>query len=287
MTFHMPSRLSRRSNLGFTKVLSRALRRRLVRKLLSAALIVNLFIWPGSVVALKQLPMLASTAFEVTGNYASLASVLIRWLFGGHDTERQETPEERISRVATVQLSPGKIVSYQTQTVTFTALGVDFAGRTIPGLSFTWESSNPDKVVIDEAGRATSIAPGLAIITCHAGAAVGTAPVLVRPGLRPRQTDAEWRTDQIASPAPGRRQAQVSCLISGISSRQRLTLKAAAMPGTTLDLMKYGVSRATLLERREIGQWSQLRLAPFFPKAVTSRSRYRSSDSVVAALAQV
>jgi hypothetical protein len=38
--------------------------------------------------------------------------------------------------------------------------------------------------------------PGLARITCRAGAVLATAPVLIRPNHRPRQTRAEWRADQ-------------------------------------------------------------------------------------------
>ena len=138
MAFHIPARLFPCLRLSISHVLSHAFRRSLVRKVLSSALVVSLVVCPGSALTIKQLPMLASTAFEQASSYSGLGAAVVRWLFGVNDTERRETPEERISRVSTLLLSPARIVVYQNQMVTFTATGVDFAGRTIPGLSFTW-----------------------------------------------------------------------------------------------------------------------------------------------------
>ncbi|HEX8090579.1 MAG TPA: hypothetical protein VF762_17095 [Blastocatellia bacterium] len=64
------------------------------------------------------------------------------------------------------------------------------------GVKFTWESSDPDKLEIDEAGQATFLRPGLARITCRAGSAQAIAPVLIRPGHHPPQSDSQWQADQ-------------------------------------------------------------------------------------------
>ncbi|MFY9555891.1 MAG: hypothetical protein WAV20_04795 [Blastocatellia bacterium] len=60
----------------------------------------------------------------------------------------------------------------------------------------SWESSDSTKLEIDAAGRARFLQRGLVRITCRAGSVSATAAVLIRPNLRPRQSDAEWRLDQ-------------------------------------------------------------------------------------------
>jgi RHS repeat-associated protein len=105
-----------------------------------------------------------------------------------------------VSRIA---ISPLKFVGYTNQKMSFSALGADFADRVIEGVRFTWQSSNPAIVEIDDSGEATFLSPGIASITCSAGAAVAVAPVLVRPGPRPLQTDAQWLADQNSISATG------------------------------------------------------------------------------------
>jgi hypothetical protein len=88
------------------------------------------------------------------------------------------------------------LVGYLGETVAFTAVGTDWRGEVVHGLKFTWEPSDPRKIIIDETGRAKFLEPGLAHIICRAGPVQETAAVLVRPGARPRQTDDEWINDQ-------------------------------------------------------------------------------------------
>ncbi|MFY9611288.1 MAG: hypothetical protein WAU45_22100 [Blastocatellia bacterium] len=101
-----------------------------------------------------------------------------------------------MGRVARIQISPHRFVAYEGQSQNFSARPVNIAGQTIQGVRFSWESSDPDKVQIEDAGRATFLEPGRARITCRAGTAQASVPVLVRPGRRPRQSDAEWWADQ-------------------------------------------------------------------------------------------
>ena len=77
---------------------------------------------------------------------------------------------------------------------------MNFADQTIQGVRFSWESSDPDKVQIDDTGRALFHRPSRAFITCRAGTVQATVPVLVRPGGWPRQSDQEWRADQEGLP---------------------------------------------------------------------------------------
>src|SRR5215208_4344898 len=97
-------------------------------------------------------------------------------------SSRQETPADRKNYVSRIQITPLKFVGYHGQAVNFTALPLNFNGETIQGVRFDWESSDNDKVQIDDSGRATFLQPGLARIICRAGSISAAAPVLVRPG---------------------------------------------------------------------------------------------------------
>jgi hypothetical protein len=103
---------------------------------------------------------------------------------------------DRASAVAHIQINPIKLVGYEEDGATFTATPSDFLDRTVQGVKFSWESSNTTKLEIDDAGRARFLQPGLVRITCRAGSAIASAPVLIRPNRRPRQSDDEWRVDQ-------------------------------------------------------------------------------------------
>jgi hypothetical protein len=105
---------------------------------------------------------------------------------------------DRAAAVSRVQINPIKYVGYENEGNTFTARPSDFLDRTVQGVKFSWESSDTTKLQIDDAGRARFLQPGLAWVTCRAGTATSTAPVLIRSGHRPRQSDAEWRVDQQA-----------------------------------------------------------------------------------------
>ena len=121
-----------------------------------------------------------------------------RLLTQSAQSPHRDAPGDRIAVVAHLQLTPARLVAYLNENVVFTALPTDYLDRTVQGVPVTWESSNPDKVQIDDSGRATCLQPGLARITCRAGSISATAPMFVRPNRRPVQTDAEWRADQSA-----------------------------------------------------------------------------------------
>lgn len=103
---------------------------------------------------------------------------------------------ERTARVAAISISPHRLVGYIGETVTFVAMGTGLDGSPAHGAKFQWESSDTNKLTIDEAGVATMLHPGMVIVTARAGAAVQAAPVLIRPARRRVQTDEEWRVDQ-------------------------------------------------------------------------------------------
>jgi RHS repeat-associated protein len=174
------------------------------RKLICLILILNLLTWPGADFALRQLPLIAAAAFDLTADSLGRASMLMkRVLAAAAAAPKQETMEDRHAQVARVRITPSKFVGYEGQAVTFSALGTDLYDRAIQGVKLTWQSSDADKILIDEAGRATFLKPGLATISCRAGAAQATAPVLIRPGRRPLQTDAQWLADQARLSADG------------------------------------------------------------------------------------
>jgi RHS repeat-associated protein len=151
-------------------------------------------------------PALASSAATLAGHSVKRIPALFSFLLGlASGEERSETLDDRLAQVARVRVSPATYVGYSGDTLTFGAIGTNFANETVQGVVFDWESSDPASVQIDDTGRATFLRPGLTTINCRAGTASTTARVLVRSGARPRQTDAEWKADQdsLADGEPG------------------------------------------------------------------------------------
>ena len=125
-----------------------------------------------------------------------VASSWFNMLFGAQEA-RPEDASDRIAQVRTIRLSPSRFVAYQGESLTFQAIGMNFAGETVQGVVFdSWDSSDSASVQVDDSGRARFLNPGLTTITCRAGAAVAVARVLIKQGRRPRQRDQEWKTDQ-------------------------------------------------------------------------------------------
>jgi hypothetical protein len=155
----------------------------------------NLLIWPGTGLTLRQVSVFAATAIDTTTDSLTFFPRLFRNLFG-QSTRRRERQADRLAAVSRIEISPRRLVAYQEDTFTFSALATDSLGRTIQGVRFSWESANPDKVQIDDTGRATFLQPGLTSIICRAGLVEASRQVLIRQGRRPVQTDEEWRQDQ-------------------------------------------------------------------------------------------
>jgi RHS repeat-associated protein len=126
--------------------------------------------------------------------------VAVKWfrriLRSAAKPRRRDTLADRVAQVAHIQVSPPRFVGYLGQSQDFSALPTNNADQTIQGVKFSWESSNPEKVAIDDTGHARFLQPGLARLTCRAGTTQATVRVLVRPGQRPHQSDAEWLLDQ-------------------------------------------------------------------------------------------
>ena len=109
---------------------------------------------------------------------------------------QQETTRSRSNRVATISVSPGKIVGYQGQRISFSAIGKDGSGEIVQGARFHWSSSDTARLEIDDSGQATCIAPGLVWVTASTAFVSTRVPVLIRSGAKPTQTDSEWEADQ-------------------------------------------------------------------------------------------
>src|ERR1044071_8533965 len=180
----------------FGRFFLRSARNSASRKLITLLLLFNMVIFPTPAL-LHELKSLVSFAVTVSLAYSRANSKAFLSLFQSKPPAfRTETLLDRLAKVAHIQVSPRKFVGYQGQSLNFSALPTNFDDQTIQGVRFDWESSDPDKLQIDDAGRAALLQPGLVRITCRAGSASVTVPVLVRPGSRSRQSDAEWRADQ-------------------------------------------------------------------------------------------
>jgi RHS repeat-associated protein len=132
-----------------------------------------------------------------------IATRPVRWIaslfdsFKSKPARRQKLSlTDRINQVSSIRVSPFKSVGYQGDSMTFSALGMDSSASTVQGVRFAWESSDTDKLKIDNTGEAALIRPGLVRVICRAGSSEGVAFVLIRPGSRRPQTDSEWDADQ-------------------------------------------------------------------------------------------
>jgi len=140
--------------------------------------------------------LLSSLTVDVTAGSVRVVSWLFKMIFGAQEAP-PDTLVDREAQLRTIRLSPSRHVAYSGESLTFQAIGRNFAGQTVQGVLFdNWECSDSSSVQVDDSGRARFLRAGLTTITCRAGAAVATARVLVRPGRRPRQTDQEWKVDQ-------------------------------------------------------------------------------------------
>ena len=175
----------------------RLFRTRLTRRLLLTALVLNLLIWPGSQLTLRQLSVLASASLGAASNSLSQVPQFFKRLFGRSPLKaHQLTLTERTNLVSSMLISPHKYVGYVGDAVTFVAIGTDLSGEAVNGAKFSWTSSDEGHLTIDEAGRAKLLRPGLVRVICRAGSIQKTVPVLIRPTRRRLQTDFEWRQDQ-------------------------------------------------------------------------------------------
>jgi YD repeat-containing protein len=167
---------------------SRLARILLFRKIACLILILSLIVFPGDMVWL---------ALAALDGPARGASEFFRRALGYVYASRPaETLRDRIARVSRIAVSPSKFVGYIGDSVTFIAMGMDLSGQAVHGAKFSWESSDPTKLAIDEAGRANLLRPGLVRVTCRAGSSERVVPILIKPSRRRLQTDAEWRADQ-------------------------------------------------------------------------------------------
>src|SRR5882724_2368685 len=175
-----------------TKRLLVRLRGALSRKVIGLAVVFSLVMLPALGLAQKaSLLSSLNTAVPVR-----VVSKLFNMLFGAQEAPPEDA-SDRIAQVRTIRLSPSRFVAYPGESLTFQAIGMNFAGETVQGVVFdNWESSDSASVQVDDSGRARFLNPGLTTITCRAGAAVAVARVLLKQGPRPRQTDQEWKTDQ-------------------------------------------------------------------------------------------
>ncbi|MEK6407970.1 MAG: hypothetical protein AABN34_13495 [Acidobacteriota bacterium] len=244
---------------GFFKTLTAFFFRRVLqRRVVCFVVAVNLLLWPGPSLAGLNVLSLASQALNLLGGVHSFEAFFLKGLFSQSRIQpRRETMADRASAVASIRISPIKFVGYENEGATFTALPTDFLERSVEGVKFTWESSNPEKLEIDDAGRAKFLQPGLARVTCRTGSASATAAVLIRPNHRPVQSDDDWRNDQKRLDASGNIVGALGGPQSGVASG---VASAGSLLSSLLDKLMptaYAQSSSTDLAYSEM--WSEPR----------------------------
>lgn len=82
--------------------------------------------------------------------------------------------------LATVRITPDQVdVGSLGELITLQAEGLDDAGTTIPGLEFTWSTSNPGIANVDGSGNVTTMGNGVVTISATTGGFTGTSQILV------------------------------------------------------------------------------------------------------------
>src|SRR5215467_7692329 len=103
---------------------TRSYRQNISRRLVCFAMVAALLIVPGpSSLAYQQIPVLAAGTLDVTYGSVGYVSRFINWLFNSKSAKPQENTDVRSSRAANITINPGKIVGYEGQRVSFTAIG--------------------------------------------------------------------------------------------------------------------------------------------------------------------
>ncbi|HJQ26725.1 MAG TPA: hypothetical protein VKA60_22605, partial [Blastocatellia bacterium] len=167
------------------------------RRVLCLVLIFGLLIIPDAGYAVRAATGVAVKAVKNSVEPIPVAVHYFKRLFRRAARPRpQETTVDRSARVASIQITPAKIVGYQNQQLPFTAIGRDANGDIAQGARFAWSSSDTDKLQIDNAGMATLLNPGLVWVTAATANASARVPVLIRAGNRPQQSDSEFQNDQ-------------------------------------------------------------------------------------------
>jgi RHS repeat-associated protein len=215
------------------------------RRLVCLALVLNLMILPAPLGHVASQAIVDADQALGLSHMAQLALARIRphvfvswvppfdfgvpiWIPSSTQTPATAPPDP--STVSSIVVSPAKHVSYVGDRIAYHAQARDAGAAVVHGIKFSYQSLTPGTVSIDEAGRATMLAPGFATIACTAGAATGTALVLVRPGSRPTQTDAQWRLDQGSATSTAGTGGSAALAVPG----SEFSLQAADAVATTL-----------------------------------------------------
>lgn len=198
------NRFSVSSPYFLSRSIHRLIGRNLPRKVISLTLLLSLLILPISELA-YQASFFVSIAINLTANSSRIISHTLASLFGASAASAQrETTADRTARVASIRITPAKIVGYTGQQLLFSAIGTNTDGQTIQGAQFSWSSSDAEKLQIESSGLATLNRPGLVWVDVATTNASSRVPVLIKAGRKPKQSDNEWQADQQQLRSDGR-----------------------------------------------------------------------------------
>jgi uncharacterized protein YjdB len=82
--------------------------------------------------------------------------------------------------ISSITMSPSSATVNVAWTTTLTATARNSNNNAIPGVQFTWSSSNTSIATVSSSGVVTGVAPGSATITASAGGKTGTAAITVQ-----------------------------------------------------------------------------------------------------------
>ncbi|HWX39559.1 MAG TPA: RHS repeat-associated core domain-containing protein [Blastocatellia bacterium] len=147
----------------------------------------------------------------------------------------QETPADRAGHVSSLQISPPKRVGYQGERIPITTLPLDAAGRPVEGVLVSFSSSDTTMLTLDPLNIATLLQPGVVWVNASAGSATARVPVLVLPGSRALQSDAQWAADQALLNPDGSVNTGVGSVIPSLLDKLVPTVHAQSGGGDSAD----------------------------------------------------
>jgi RHS repeat-associated protein len=177
-------------------ITSRFLTYRTTRKLFCLAVILSLLILPVHQLPIKQFSVFAANSLNPTSLSLQSFSSLLQRIFQAKKARHQKlSAAQRQAQVSTIKMSGAKYIGYAGDCLALGGQALDAEGNLVHGVRLTWRSSDPQRLQIDDMGIATLNKPGVVKVMCQAGTAESTIAVLIRPGLRPPQSDGQWDED--------------------------------------------------------------------------------------------
>lgn len=174
-----------------------------------------------------------------------------------------------LERVDSVRLTPVDPTIDVGLTIQFTAEGLDAQGNVVPGVDFTWGSSNGEVATVNDNGLATARSVGTTAITASAGSAPPASQALT---VQPSRCDAP--VEVLLDPGQFQSYDATTCLRlpSGASGdRYRIAVTRPTVIGDPLDTTSVWLEINPIVSAEQVAGAETAGPAPVAPATYTTR----------------